>query len=231
MTPQADAHEYPFWSYEDLALFAGSVVPCLAVAAILVRAAPFPSEGIKTIAFQSVFYALLLVTLYLLVAYRYQRPLWRSLGWTFPFRGAWWHILAGPALAIGLAALGAILRAPESSTIQKLLTDRRSLAIVVLFGSLLGPAFEESVFRGFLLPLFVRSLGPWPGIVLTAIPFALLHGSQYEWAWQSILIVGLAGVVFGLARYKTGSTAAAVIIHVGYNTTLFVAFLFQGAAA
>jgi membrane protease YdiL (CAAX protease family) len=75
-----------------------------------------------------------------------------------------------------------------------------------------------------------RSLGAWPGILATALAFALLHGSQFHWAWQSILIIGLAGIAFGLARHKTGSTAAATAIHIGYNSTLFVAFLVQRAA-
>jgi len=60
--------------------------------------------------------------------------------------------------------------------------------------------------------------------------FAALHGPQYHWAWQVLLTVGLAGVVFGVARIKTGSTAAAAILHVGYDATLFAAFLLQRSA-
>ena len=222
--------ENPAWSYEDLALFLGAMLPCFAVALLLVHRIRFPSDGVQTMALQLVFYTFLLGALYALIAGRYGEPFWRSLGWIFPSRGAWLCILAGPLLAIALAALSAVLRAPEEPVIQNLMTDRMSLIAVVVFGSLLAPIFEELVFRGFIFPLLARSLGAWPGIFLTALAFALLHGSQFHWSWQSILIIGLAGIAFGLARYKTGSTAAATAIHVGYNSTLFAVFLVQRAA-
>ena len=60
-----------------------------------------------------------------------------------------------------------------------------------------------------------------------ATPFALVHGSQYHWSWQHLAIVGLAGAVFGFVRYKSGSTAAATLVHTGYNATLFVGFMIQ----
>jgi membrane protease YdiL (CAAX protease family) len=37
----------------------------------------------------------------------------------------------------------------------------------------------------------------------------------------------LAGIAFGFARVKTGSTTGPAIVHAGYNTTLFAAFLIQ----
>ena len=92
---------------------------------------------------------------------------------------------------------------------------------------LLGPIFEELVFRGFLYPLFARSIGAWPAILATAIPFALLHGQQSEWAWQLLAPIGLAGVAFGWVRYKTGSTVASTLVHIGYNATAVAVYLMQ----
>jgi CAAX protease family protein len=233
MTPGAQTRDQPYWSYEDLALFIGAVLPSLALAELLLRVAralapgALSGEAATTLAFQSFFYALLLGALYLLISWRYGSPFWRSLRWTFDYRGAWLCLAAGPALAIATAALGVVLRTPAASPIQDLVTDRRSLVIVMVFATLLGPAFEELVFRGFLLPLLARSLGVWPGIVLTAIPFAVVHGPQNQWAWQQVFLVGLAGVVFGYVRSKTGSTAAATTIHVGYNMTFFLGFVLQ----
>jgi len=224
MTPE---REHPFWSYEDLALFVGALLPCAAVALALASLIRFPSRGVQSVAFQFLFYLLSLGVLYFLIRSRYGRPLWRSLGWTFQFRGAWICAVIGPPLAIALAALGGLLRAPETSGIQKLITDRTSLIAVVTFAVLIGPIFEELVFRGFVLPLIARSLGPGLGIVLTAVPFALLHIATYGWVWQIIVVVGLAGIVFGYARIRTGSTAGAFLIHMGYNGMLFGAFLMQ----
>jgi membrane protease YdiL (CAAX protease family) len=124
--------------------------------------------------------------------------------------------------------LGVVLRAPQvSNQVEDLISDRHSIEIVGLFITILGPVFEELTFRGFLYPLLARSLGPWPGIVLTAIPFALMHGSQYHWAWQHLVVIGVVGAAFGFARFKTRSTFAAAMVHASYNTTLFVGYLFQ----
>ena len=224
MTPEREA---PFWSYEDLALFVGALLPCTAVALALASLIHFPSKGVQNISFQLLLYLLALGVLYILVAWRYDRPFWRSLGWTFQFRGAWICAIAGPPLAIALAALGGLLHAPGSSSIQNLITDRTSLIAVVAFVVVMGPIFEELVFRGFLLPLLSRSVGSGLGIVLTAVPFALLHIATYGWVWQIILVVGIAGIVFGYARVRTASTAAAFLIHMGYNGMLFGAFLMQ----
>jgi hypothetical protein len=226
-----------FWTYQDLALFVGSVLPVWALALAIMQGgvalAPSVLSGgaTRTFVFQSLIYLLLLGALYLVLVSRYRRPFWRSLRWTMAFRGAWICALAGPVLAITVSLLGVALHTPDiPSAIEDLVTDRRSLVIVLLFTTVFGPLFEEMLFRGFLLPLLVRSVGPLLGILLTAAPFALLHGPQYHWAWQQIVLVGLAGAVFGYARYTTGSTAASTLIHAGYNVTLFLGFLVQRSA-
>jgi membrane protease YdiL (CAAX protease family) len=226
MTSRDESREHPYWSYEDLALFLGAVLPCLGVAALAVRLVRLPTEGVKAVTLQFLFEALLLAALYLLIARRYGRPFWSSLGWTFEYRGAWLCLIAGPVLTIALGFLGVALHAPNTSAIRSLMTDRLSQSFVILFGTLAGPVFEELVFRGFLLPLFARSMGSWPAVLLTAAMFALLH-IEYRGSWQAILIVGLAGIVFGFVRIKTGSTAASAVVHVGYNATLFAIYLAQ----
>jgi len=231
MTPlperPAERSDVPFWGYEDLALFVGSVLPALAIASIFVRQFHFPNGGIQTTVFQCTLYVLLLGILYLLIARRYGKPFWRSLGWKFEYSHHWLYVFIGPPLAIGLAALAASLHAPANPTIQNLITDRNSLIAVIFFGALAGPAFEELVFRGFLQPLFQKSLPAILAILLAAGLFALLHGPGFNWAWQSMLVVGLAGLVMGYVRHRAGSTAAAALVHIGYNATLFAGSLLQ----
>ena len=170
-------------------------------------------------------YVFLVGALYLVIVWRYHEPFLPSLGWTFPIPHALLVLAAGPVLTIALSALGVLLRAPlDSSQIEVLIKSRASLAAIILFGVVLAPIFEEMLFRGFLLPLLVRSVGPWPGIVLTAVPFALLHGAQNHWAWQPVLLIGIAGIAFGYVRYKTGSTTAAFLMHSAYNATGFLGY-------
>jgi membrane protease YdiL (CAAX protease family) len=232
MTPSRNSGA--FWGFEDLALFLGAILPAWLMGALLVRfgqsLAPgaFSNEAVRALSFQSAIYALLIGALYMVITFRYRRPLWQSLGWVAPERGAVWCVFGGPALAIGLSALGVLLRAPEVPTpVENLISGRASLLLVAFFAVVLGPLFEELLFRGFLLPLLQRALGPWPAIVLAAVGFSLLHGAQYKWSWQDLLLIGLAGVAFGYARYKTGSTAAAALLHGGYNLSFFAGYLIQ----
>jgi len=221
----------PIWGYPDLALFLSAVLPSLALAALLLRSARmfapvfFGSDAARTLVFQAFMYVFLVGALYLVIALRYGEPFLPSLGCTFPIPHAFLVLAAGPVLTIALSALGVLLRAPlDSSQIEVLIKSRASLAAIILFGVILAPIFEEMLFRGFLLPLLVRSLGPWLGILLTAVPFALLHGAQNHWAWQPVLLIGIAGIAFGLVRHKTGSTTAAFLMHSAYNATGFLGY-------
>lgn len=224
----SDGEEAPFWGYEDLILFVGAIVPAGLVAWLLVWLSHARDQAVRSLISQSSFFALLLAALYFLVAVRYGKPFWRSLGWVYPVRGAWWCIAAAPLLAVGISAAGVLLHEPQvGDPIKDLISNRASLIIVMLFVTVFGPVYEELFFRGFLYPLLAKSFGAAAGIVLSAAPFALLHGAQNQWAWQQIALVGVAGLVFGFARYRTCSTAAAAILHCGYNATLFVGFLVQ----
>lgn len=222
----------PVWGYEDLAVFLGAVLPSLAVGVGVIRVckklAPqtFSSQGFTQTVFQCVFYLLLMGVLRIILDWKYQAPFWRSLGCTFDFPNAWLFLALGPILSVTLGSLTVLLRPPVTeSPIEELILDRRALILVLL----LGPMVEELVFRGFLFPLLARSFGPWPGVIATAIPFALLHGVQNEWAWQLLVPIGLAGVVFGAVRHMTGSTVAAMLVHVGYNSTAVALYLVQKA--
>src|ERR1700730_70387 len=232
MIPARDSRA--FWGFEDLALFLAAILPASLVGMLLIRfgrtMAPgaFSNNAVRALVFQSAIYALLVGALYMVIAFRYRRPVWQSMGWVAPQKGKWWCILGGPALAVGLSVLGVLLRAPAIPTpIESLISGRGSLLLVAFFAVVLGPVFEELLFRGFLQPLLQRALGAWPAIVLAATGFALLHGQEYQWVWQQLLVVGLAGVAFGYARYKTASTAAAALLHGGYNLTFFVGYLIQ----
>jgi len=215
----------PFWGYEDLALFVSAILPSGLLGALLIRTLHITSTPIRTLLFQCLLYVMLLGALYALISLRYRRPFWRSLGWILPERGFFGWVLGGSTLAILTSLLGAALKAPQvKDPIRGLITNRASLTVVLLFLIVLGPIFEELVFRGFLFPLLARTFGAAAGILLTALPFALLHGAQNQWAWQQLTMIGIAGAVFGYARYKTGSTAASTMLHCGFNLMGAVAY-------
>jgi hypothetical protein len=60
------------------------------------------------------------------------------------------------------------------------------------------------------------------GILLTALPFGLIHFFQYGRSWGAVLIIFLVGVVLTTVRAVTKSVASSFLAHVGYNGTLMV---------
>jgi uncharacterized protein len=222
---------YPFWTYEDLILFAALFLPSLvlggAVMAVLPRWLPLPNT-VKLLIIQFVAYFFWFAALWLMLKTRYGRPFWKSLAWIAPRRGMPICAFGGPFLAVCISILGVLMRTPNVDTpMRELLSDPRSLLLVGTFAITLGPLCEELAFRGFMLPLLTRSFGTVVGIVLTAIPFGLLHGQQYGWLWQQVVLVTMAGVVFGWVRWYSGSTAASTMMHATYNLTFFVFYLIQ----
>jgi membrane protease YdiL (CAAX protease family) len=226
----------PFWNYGDLFLFVllllASLTATLFVGAILVRL-PGLNTAWKLILPQLILYVLVLSALAAILRLRYDRPFWPSLDWRAisptVILGAF---LAGPVLAIGLGLLGAALRTPEIDLpFQQMRSSPTTTAILGVIVVILGPVCEELVFRGFLMPLLVRSLGVAVGIIATGILFGCMHGYEYEWSWRHILLISAAGSVFGWGKYTTKSTMTAAFMHATFNLTQFVAFLAQAHSA
>lgn len=230
ISPPEESRPYPFWNYQDLILFLGAGLPSLALSLALMIAFQryLPGRATPLLVGQFLGYGFWFLSLYAILRLRYGKPFWSSLAWGGPKRRIAACLFLGPAVALGLAVLGSALQAPQTpAPMRELLSDRWSIAAVGLFATTFGPLCEELAFRGFLLPLLSRSFGAAAGVALSALPFALLHGPQYSWSPVHVLLVGAAGVCFGVARLTTGSTAAATGMHATYNLTFFTAFLIQ----
>jgi uncharacterized protein len=231
--PPPPREHYPFWGYQDVALFFALGLPCIILGALIVSVvvrllpAEFQHRTATMIVGQFVGYGLLFILLYLLLRLHYGRPFWPSLRWVEGRVGTTRAVMLGFVLAFGVALAGAALRTPDIDTPMRelVLADRTSLLLVMFFGITLGPFAEELAFRGFMQPLFVRSFGVVAGILLAAIPFGLLHLQQYAWSWRHGLLVTLAGAAFGWMKHVSGSTRAATFMHAAYNSTFFIALL------
>jgi membrane protease YdiL (CAAX protease family) len=57
--------------------------------------------------------------------------------------------------------------------------------------------------------------------ILTAVSFTLLHSDQLAGSWSPLLVLLIVSSVLTFARAKTKSLASGVLIHIGYNSTLF----------
>jgi membrane protease YdiL (CAAX protease family) len=225
----------PFWSYMDLLVFAGLTVPSLLLGELLVKLAMALFHWrarfrvAEAVPAQFLGYLILFVLLALLLRMEYERPFWRSLGW----RRLGWPpvriVLCGFAAALGVAWIGTHIRLPGGSTpMMDLMENRTAVLMMASFGVTVAPLCEELGFRGLLQPLLVRSLGAFPGIVLTAIPFGFLHFYEYGNSIGYAALVSLAGMTFGCMRHATGSTKAATLMHASYNAFVLLMLLLHG---
>ena len=221
-----------FWDFQDVAVFICLALPCFVLGIGLVKgilaAAPALHSGkaLELLVGQFLGYALWFGCLVALFRTRYGKPLWPSMKWNLPPSVILPSLSLGLGLAIAVAVIGFLLRTPQTdSTLLDLMKDRGSIIAVTFFATTLGPFCEELAFRGFLLPVLVRSVGAVAGIILTAVPFALLHGPQYHWSWQHLVLLSGVGCTFGWARFKTGSTGIPAVMHAGYNATFMAGFI------
>jgi membrane protease YdiL (CAAX protease family) len=221
-----------FWGYMDVLVFAGLTIPSLLLGDVFVKLtmtlfhwhARF--EAAEAVPAQFLGYLILFGLLALLLRLEYERPFWKSLGW----RRMEWPplaiVLCGFTAALGVAWIGSHIRLPNGSTpMTDLMENRTAVLLMGIFGTTAGPLCEELSFRGLLQPLLVRSLGVFPGIVATAIPFGFLHFHEYGNSIGYASLVSLAGVGFGWMRHRTGSTKAATLMHASYNAFVILVML------
>jgi uncharacterized protein len=233
-SPPPEPERYPFWGYGDLLLFAGLAIPCMLLGLGLVRLLLWmfhihPAVRVaELLPEQFLGYVLLFGTLLLIFRLEYDRPFWTSLAWTHTRVPVLSIVISGISVAYGVAILGNLIHLPiTSNPMMDLLKDRTSVILMAIFGIAFAPVCEELIFRGFLQPLLVRSLGAAPGILAAAIPFGLLHFSEYGNSWRHVVLISLAGAAFGWMRHATGSTLASSIMHASYNSLGFLALFAQ----
>jgi len=232
--PEPPRDRYPFWGYADIVVFFGLAFPCLLLGFGIVQGVLHVfhvrphNMPLALVPSQCLGYGFVFFARYLILRHHYHRPFWSSLRWvhTRPRSSTAtpWCFL----LAFAVALVGRLLQTPDVNTpMKQLLSDRSSVLLIAIFAVTLGPLCEELAFRGFLQPVLVRSFGPVPGVILAAVPFGLLHLSQYGGAWRHVVLVTLAGVGFGWMRHISGSARAATIMHAAYNFIFVAALLSQ----
>jgi uncharacterized protein len=224
----------PFWGYSDLAIFVGLLfASALASFGLMALIFSFVPKHDQYMAFEAVIgesflYVLAYGALALLFRANYGRPFWASLSWNSLQLPAPFIVAAGVATAFAVAFLGVAIHTPTTSNpITEMLENPTSLVLITIFGVTLAPVGEELGFRGFLQPLLVRSVGPAPGILSTAVLFGMLHFSEYGNSWRHAVLISLAGAAFGWMRYRTGSTKASALMHASYNALDFVVYFLQ----
>ena len=102
--------------------------------------------------------------------------------------------------------------------------DATALACFGLTAVVLAPVFEETIFRGVLLPVLGRELGAGWGVVLSAAVFAVAHLSLGELPPLFMLGLGL-----GWLRWSGGRLGSCVLMHGLWNGLTFSNLLLLGS--
>jgi membrane protease YdiL (CAAX protease family) len=165
-------------------------------------------------------YGVVAVYMILLVEGKYHTRFWAAIRWNWPGLAGLSLVGVG-VLMLGLDFLGRFLPMPKTTPFDQFFDRPLDAYLTVAFAITLGPLMEELFFRGFLYPVVARRLGAFWGILLTALPFGLMHYLQYR-SWSAVLIIILVGVVLTTVRALTKSVASSFLAHVGYNGTLMV---------
>ena len=191
-------------------------------------------------------YASLFLFLYVTLAVLRGLPFWRSLGWkklsADPAIGKgspWMYFFSGCGLAVFVAMASSRVKNVDHAPIQDLLKSRSGAMLLMAMAVFVAPLVEETVFRGYLYPLFASKFsglaqnagagplqairfGTFVGIFITGILFGLMHGAQLGWTWGLVALLTLVGVIFTFVRAWTGTVLASFLLHLGYNSMIAI---------
>jgi membrane protease YdiL (CAAX protease family) len=162
-------------------------------------------------------------------------------------------IPVGITVSFVVQAVSSLITMPKTIPMDDFFRNSTDVWIITAFGTLLAPLFEETLFRGFLLPGFAiaydwLSLPRIPAAreqwnstnilstpalifsaVLTSILFALLHGQQTAFTWPVLLLLFCVSLILTAVRIRLRSVLASTLVHASYNFAVFLtAFLATG---
>jgi membrane protease YdiL (CAAX protease family) len=196
---------------------------------------------------QAITYLLTALTAVAIFPILWRQPFSQGVHWNVDAARArfLWLLGVGLGLGFGITLLGNYLPMPKDPPImQDMMASQLGAWMMLIFGITCAPLLEELAFRGFLLPGLIHALRwlmqreilssdalAWAtipvSVLLTTIPFALLHATQVSHAWAPILLIGLVSVALCVVRLRLKSVAASTVVHAAYNFTLFAGLLLQ----
>lgn len=163
-------------------------------------------------------------------------------------------------LCLGLLSQGAsnYLPTPHKMPLEDVFRTPGVIWILVVFGTVLAPLFEEVLFRGFLLPGLaiavdwlrlprgevthaLEARSAWResnsystaalvvSSLVTSFLFALIHAPQLGLNWAPVALLMAVSLVLCWVRLRYDSVAASALVHGCYNFSVFLTlFLVTG---
>lgn len=98
---------------------------------------------------------------------------------------------------------------------------RWEFSVLLLDVAVLGPIFEEVIFRGLGLFALCRIVGTVPGVFVSAIAFGEYHGGNVA----SIVAFAWSGLVWSVIALRTRGLLSSVLAHSSYNLSTLLPIL------
>jgi hypothetical protein len=211
-------------------------------------------KPILIVGFEIAIYLVALMVAWPLFSLWWHRGFLDGVYWNFAkIRRVWWVLLLmSAALSLLVELISNYLPMPKDLPMDQFFKTPSTLWAVAIFGTFLAPFIEELFFRGFLLPSLANAwewcASKWfkmtPCTVdaaghpdwslsamvfataITSIGFAAMHADQLDSALAPLAVLFIVSVVLSVVRLHFRSLAASVLVHSGYNGTLFVITFF-----
>lgn len=157
---------------------------------------------------------------------------WLQLGWLPPWLPAG-RALKGFLIVLPLVSLVGWLQEQiwsdpgGSNPLLELVLQGGALAPLSCYAFtaiVLAPLFEETIFRGVLLPVVARQRGAWLAVLVSGLVFAVAHLSLGE--LPALLMLGLG---LGWLRLSSGRLGASVLMHSLWNAMTFANLVLLGS--
>jgi len=181
------------------------------------------------VALTATMFVLLMVFVCVLLRVRYESPFWRAVGWRrwpagklSPAVSILLSLLGGVGLALVVIPMNAVFKSKTKMPIEELFQDRPSALLLMGLAILLAPLVEETIFRGYIYPVIARSWGVTAAVLVTGVAFGLLHAQQLRGGTAQIVMLIWVGIVLTWVRAKTGTVLASYLVHLSYNSFLFL---------
>jgi membrane protease YdiL (CAAX protease family) len=158
--------------------------------------------------------------------------LWKS-GYISTDRRTWSPVSALYLAFTTLACLASVLIIEYVQTLMPKLPDLMEDTFDTLQAgwpgilaiALIGPVFEEVMFRGAITTALLKKYSPVKAIVLSALVFGIFHINPPQ-----IITATLIGLLLGWIYYKTASLIPCILIHVINNSlSVYLSFKYSQA--
>jgi membrane protease YdiL (CAAX protease family) len=111
--------------------------------------------------------------------------------------------------------------------LQLALESQDSVALGIFFSTaaIAAPLFEETLFRGFLLPSLTRYIPVWGAILVSSLLFAIAHLSLSE-----VLPLTALGIVLGVVYTRSRNLLAPMLLHSLWNSGTLLSLFLLGSS-